>query len=70
MMTVGELMEILENLDPDTEVRLATQRQWPFEYTVGGVAEPLDGTTPLYLAAGKQLGYLPENVREELGWAE
>jgi hypothetical protein len=33
-----DLIELLQDVDPDTEVRLAQQPRWPFEYSVGGVA--------------------------------
>jgi len=36
-MTVGELITILETLDEDAEVRIASQPSWPFEYSVSGV---------------------------------
>ena len=36
--TVGELIVALQDYDPDTPVRLATQPGWPFEYTLGGIA--------------------------------
>lgn len=35
-MTVRELIEALEQFDDDTEVRLAFQPSWPFEYSLGG----------------------------------
>ena len=37
-MQVRELMAILEDQDPDAEVLLVTQRQWPFEYSLSGVS--------------------------------
>lgn len=39
-MNVAELVEYLEDLDPETEVRLATQPNWPFEYSVGEIVLP------------------------------
>ena len=36
-MKVSELIEILENEDPDATVLLAQQPSWPFEYDVRGV---------------------------------
>jgi len=36
-MTVGELIQILEQLDEDTEIRIASQPSWPFEYSISGV---------------------------------
>ncbi len=37
-MNARDLIELLQDVDPDTEVRLAQQPKWPFEYSVGGVA--------------------------------
>jgi len=37
-MTVQDLIQELEQFDPDAEVRLAIQPEWPFEHAVGGVA--------------------------------
>lgn len=36
-MTVGQLLEMLEGIDPATEVRFASQPSWPFEYGIEGV---------------------------------
>ena len=38
-MIVSELLELLEGVSPDAEVRLATQPSWPFEYSVSTVVE-------------------------------
>lgn len=38
-MTVEELRNELENLDPEAEVRLAQQPSWPFEYSIGQIRE-------------------------------
>lgn len=42
-MTAQELIEQLQGVDPDTEVRLAQQPQWPFEYSVGQVVRVRTG---------------------------
>jgi hypothetical protein len=77
-MTVRELIDHLSDYDPDAEVRLAHQPEWPFEYSVQSVAsaeeaaelrEPdpdEDNAAPanvVYIAEGEQLGYLPEFAR-------
>ena len=135
-MTKSEIVEALEFLPDDTELRFALQPGWPFEYSIDSVAvmvdpkiikslikekeqelltyaneratdsakdkvdyiqisddgdgidmydsdgEYLDGRVfdwwgPLahdeiekvvYLSEGSQLGYLPGNVKSELGW--
>jgi len=33
-MTAAELIEMLEELDPETEIRLMTQPAWPFEWSL------------------------------------
>ena len=73
-MTVAELLHELENIDPDAEVRLAVQPRWPFEYSVREVAvvevnsPKNEDKVTVYLAEGEQLGYLPGNVKDALGW--
>lgn len=37
-MTVRELRHLLSSFDDDTEVRVASQQQWPFEYSISTVA--------------------------------
>ena len=32
--TVSDLLEELQQFDPDAEVRLATQPSWPFEWSL------------------------------------
>ena len=73
-LTVSQLIEELDGLDPDAEVRLATQPTWPFEWHLSA-SEPgpamqltLDDQPVVYLIEGEQLGYLPDAVCRELGW--
>ena len=42
MLTVGRLIELLSAYDPETEVRIARQPQWPFSYEVAGVVSDAD----------------------------
>lgn len=35
-ITVAELMERLEDYDPDAEVRIVTQPAWPLQFAVAG----------------------------------
>lgn len=37
-MTVQELIERLQECDPDAEVRIMSQESWPFENAISGVA--------------------------------
>jgi len=43
-MTVQELIDLLEDMDREAEVRIADQPNWPFEYEIDAVAE-VDGLT-------------------------
>ena len=72
-MTVSELMEHLEEMNPDAEVRLMTQRHYPLEARLYGVCESAelrsredgedddddDGEIEpvVYLVEGDQVGY-------------
>ena len=68
-MTVNELKEILEFYDGDMEVRFASQPNWPFEYSIlDAVMVHVDEEDVIYLEQGQQLGYLPREAKEELGW--
>ena len=71
-MTVGELKQHLYELtesghiNEDTEIRMAQQPRWAFEYATGfNVATTNDA---LYLEEGHQIGYLPEEVAKQLEW--
>lgn len=78
LMNVAELIEILEDCDPETEIRLASQPKWPFEYSISNVvlAQPsvdldeFDGGDPrvVYIAEGTQIDYLSGDACEMLGW--
>ena len=73
-MTIDQLIERLEDyrdeLGGDTEVRLMTQQNWPFENTVAGLAsgaeindrddgddEDVDDDSVLFIVEGQQHGY-------------
>lgn len=68
-MTVADLIEQLEGMDPDAEVVLAQQPSWPFEYTISGVEEmsEADGNK-VYIGEGRQVGYLDGEAARALGW--
>lgn len=74
-MTVADLIWELEQMNPEAEVRFASQPNWPFEYSIASVVsvEVEDRRTEesvetVYLEEGRQLGYLPGEAKEELGW--
>jgi hypothetical protein len=64
-MKVAELLSMLEGVDPETELRLATQPSYPMEHSIMGVTDVVDATHPytqavekvVYLLEGTQLGY-------------
>jgi hypothetical protein len=42
-MNVRDLIDMLENYPDETEVRIAEQPAWPFEYSISDLVEP-DGS--------------------------
>ena len=77
-MTVGDLKQHLYELsesghiNEDTEVRMAQQPHWAFEYGVGrNVATIMDPhnshCSVLYLEEGEQISYLNEEAARQLG---
>lgn len=68
-MTVGELIEELRYMDQDATVRFASQPSWPFEYSINGVVQTtVKDQDTVYLEEGRQVGYLPKEAADELGW--
>ena len=73
-MTVGELKqhlyELSENgqINEDTEIRLAQQPRWAFEYATGYGIAVSEKDNALYLEESTQIGYLPEAVAQQLEW--
>lgn len=74
-LTVAELANILNDLvddgHGDAVIRYAAQPQWPFEYSVTADDQVnlIEGEGEVfYIAEGTQLGYLPGQVAEDLGW--
>ena len=70
MKTVSDLIEALNYMNPDSEIKFASQPSWPFEYSISNVIEVEDeeGFPTGYLVEGTQLGYLPEEAKDEIGW--
>jgi hypothetical protein len=74
-MTVAQLIEELQQMNPDAQVRFASQPSWPFEYSIASVVsvEVENRRTDemietVYLEEGSQLGYLPREAKNELNW--
>ncbi|MGF6981403.1 hypothetical protein QFZ99_000879 [Paraburkholderia atlantica] len=57
-MKVAQLLELLEGLPEDAEVRIAQQPNWPFEYAIAdAVLVGPDGHPP---------GYEPDEEQDEI----
>ena len=72
-MTVGELINELKYMDEGATVRFASQPSWPFEYSINGVIQTIADNRGneediVYLEEGRQVGYLPKEAKDELGW--
>lgn len=69
-MMISELIEMLQDAQDrlgNVEVRLATQSNWPMEYTLGEGAAEVDGI--FYLAESDQVGYLSVEAAKQLAWS-
>ncbi len=65
-MTVKQLINQLQSLDPDAEVYIAYQPSYPLaaecgHVEVGEKPEDEDGTA-VWIAAGGDVGYAPEGI--------
>jgi len=69
-MKVSDLISVLEDCDPDGEVRLAIQPSYPFELAVDRVEEIVgsDPDSVVYISQGRSVGYLSGEARDALGW--
>ena len=69
-MTIAELVAALSKFDPFTEVRIASEREWPFEYSIRGVVDGNNLSGPhtgdakgkAYIVEGEQLGFFTKDV--------
>lgn len=63
-MKVWELLEVLDTLDAEDEVRIAgSDRYTPYAYTVRDCLAGTDGKA--YLLEGTQVGPVPSDIRAE-----
>lgn len=67
-MTVGQLIEYLGDVDPETPIRLAFQPSWPLQYHISDDIRIVRGTC--YLAEGGQVYDTPYAPRAVFGEAE
>ena len=69
-MTAGELISLLMGFNEETEVRIASQPNYPFEHSIAGAVDGRDiyfeGTETehgvLYLLEEKQFGYFRKDA--------
>lgn len=66
-MRIKDLLERLEQYDPEAEVRLLTQPQWPMEARIAGVASATeisseDERPVVFLTEGDALCYGNKNA--------
>lgn len=66
-MKVKELIEKLSDCDPDAEVLLMTQENWPFENEVEGVTERSDFTDKIPDGGEKNDVFLVEGTQVRYG---
>lgn len=66
-ITVSTLIELLSEFQPDQPVRLAIQPAWAFEHNISPELGEADGV--VYIAEAGQVGYLPADAAEAVGWA-
>lgn len=70
-MNATDLIEMLQELDPYTEIRIAHQPNYPFELSIETMVTLGQGDNQIaYLGEGSQLGYLSQEAAVALGWAD
>lgn len=67
-MTVRDLIEQLEEMNLDAEVRFASQPNYPLEYRIREEIIQTPDESKVYLAQSEQIGYLNSEVTELLDW--
>lgn len=66
---VDEAVEFVgEREAENVEVRYASQPSWPFEYSIENDFVANDDNTVFYLIENKQIGYLPSEIKDDIGW--
>jgi len=66
---VDEAVEIIgEREAENVEVRYASQPSWPFEYSIENDFVANDDNTVFYLIENMQIGYLPSEIKDDIGW--
>jgi hypothetical protein len=66
-LTVGYLLQQLQDLDPNLQIRLAINPDFPFAHFLGASIVISNGV--VFIAEDGQEGYLPTGVSDLLSWA-
>lgn len=68
-MYVAELIELLEQFDPEAEVRVAFQPSYPMEVDATDAGEfTINDEKVVYIATTWGNDYLPAEVSDRFGW--
>lgn len=69
---IDQLSEVAQEFGPDTEVRLASQPSWSFDWTIAGIStlhsqdEELAAPRVVWICEGSQIGYTTDRHWEAL----
>lgn len=66
-MLVQDLIDMLERLNPEAEVKFAGQPNWPMEYSIQSDIYEADNGD-VYLFERSQEGYLTSDAQNYIGW--
>lgn len=66
-MTIGDLREIIQDIDDDVVIKIAEQPSWPFQYSVADIVFD-EETNYLWIVEGNQEKYLPGDIRQLINW--
>ena len=66
-MLVQDLIDMLEGVNPNAEIKFAGQPNWPMEYTIKSDIYEADNGA-VYLFEYCQDGYLASEARDYIGW--
>jgi len=70
-MNARDLIEMLQELDPYTEIRIAHQPNYPFELSIENMATVGEGEDQIaYLGEGSPDGYLSQEEAVARGWTD
>jgi hypothetical protein len=68
-MTVGELIEMLEDWPMDTQISMGPRSEWPHERIIGDPVLVVKDGKSLVLPDAMYIGYLDPAIARILGWS-